>query len=122
MTSDRSSEIVNPGRQRATKDRRNIIKAACSACRRRKSKCDGKRPTCSACVSKGASCEYSTEVGVSSQAARRERLKSYATILELVRDSAPEDRDRILQDLRTPQTFEEAIEAVQRIWIPKSGD
>jgi hypothetical protein len=84
--------------------------------------CDGKRPACSACVLKERSCEYSTRVGVSSQAARRERLESYATILGLIRNAAPEDRDRILQDLRAPKSLNEAINIVQRNWVCKSGD
>jgi hypothetical protein len=52
--------------------------------------------------------------------ANRERLANYATILGLVRDADPEDCDRILQDLRAPQTLNEAIETVQRNWIFES--
>jgi hypothetical protein len=52
--------------------------------------------------------------------ANRERLANYATILGLVRDADPEDCDRILQDLRAPQTLNEAIETVQRNWILES--
>jgi hypothetical protein len=37
-TPDPSSEIVVPRRHRATKERKSITKAACSACQRRKSK------------------------------------------------------------------------------------
>jgi hypothetical protein len=67
-------------------------------------------------------CEYSARVGVTSQAANKERLESYVTILGLVRDADPEDCDRILQDFRAPQTLNEAIETVQRNWILKSGN
>jgi len=121
-TPDPPTETVRPRRHRATKERKSITKAACSACQRRKSKCDGKRPACSACVLKERCCEYSTSVGVSSQAAKRERLKSYAAILGLVRDAAPEDCERILQDLRAPKTLNEAIRNVQRNWVFESGD
>ena len=37
-TPDPSSEVVVPRRHRATKERKSITKAACSACQRRKSK------------------------------------------------------------------------------------
>ncbi|KAI4851994.1 hypothetical protein E4T44_01779 [Aureobasidium sp. EXF-8845] len=121
-TPDSSTEQPNPRRHRATKDRKGITKAACSACQRRKSKCDGKRPACSACVLKARCCEYSTRVGISSQAAKRERLKSYATILGLVRDAAPGDCEKILQDLRAPKTLNEAIRNVQRNWVFESED
>ncbi|KAI4750484.1 hypothetical protein E4T52_16951 [Aureobasidium sp. EXF-3400] len=85
-------------------------------------KCDGKRPACSTCILKERCCEYSARVGVTSQTANKERLRSYATILGLVRDADPEDCDRILQDLRAPQTLNEAIETVQKNWILESGN
>jgi hypothetical protein len=59
---------------------------------------------------------------VSSQETNRERLGSYATILQLVRDADPVDCDRILQEFRAPQTLNAAIETVQRNWILKSGN
>jgi hypothetical protein len=71
---------------------------------------------------KESSCKYSTRADVSTQAARKERLRSYATILELIRDATPEDRDRVLQDFRAPKTLDEAIEIVQRNWVCKSED
>uniref|UniRef100_A0A0D2Y6G0 Zn(2)-C6 fungal-type domain-containing protein n=1 Tax=Fusarium oxysporum (strain Fo5176) TaxID=660025 RepID=A0A0D2Y6G0_FUSOF len=40
----------------ATKRRR--IALACNACRLRKSRCDGTRPSCSSCVSLGLDCQY----------------------------------------------------------------
>ncbi|KZF20194.1 hypothetical protein L228DRAFT_24053 [Xylona heveae TC161] len=43
------------------KPKRQIIAAACEACRRRRSKCDGRRPTCSICLRKGSECEYAAE-------------------------------------------------------------
>jgi hypothetical protein len=69
---------------------------------------------CTACVLEERFCRYSTRAGVSTQAAGKERLRSYATILELIRDATPKDRDRVLQDFRAPKTLDEAIEIVQR--------
>ncbi|KAI4750504.1 hypothetical protein E4T51_16183 [Aureobasidium sp. EXF-12344] len=84
--------------------------------------CDGKCPVCTACVLKERFCKYSTRAGASTQAARKERLRSYATILELIRDATPEDRDRVLKDFRAPKTLDEAIEIVQRKWVCRDED
>ncbi|KAH8820633.1 hypothetical protein F5884DRAFT_764712 [Xylogone sp. PMI_703] len=32
--------------------------SACSSCRRRKNRCDSRRPKCSHCQSRGIECEY----------------------------------------------------------------
>ncbi|KEQ57769.1 uncharacterized protein M437DRAFT_29947, partial [Aureobasidium melanogenum CBS 110374] len=85
--------------------KRRSTKAACSACRRQKSKCDGKRPTCSACIGKKKSCEYLAEEGVSSQAASRKRLEGYATVVQLLQHADPESCKRILRDLRRPRSL-----------------
>jgi hypothetical protein len=84
--------------------------------------CDGKRPACGACVSKKSSCAYSAEEGLSNQAARRKQLESYTTILQLVRDAASGDCERILQDLREPQTLNESIKTVRKKWIHNYED
>jgi hypothetical protein len=70
----------------------------------------------------GVATNVESRAGVSTQAARKERLRSYATILELIRDATPKDRDRVLQDLRAPKTLDEAIEIVQRNWVCKPED
>ncbi|KAM0359918.1 hypothetical protein HYE67_001856 [Fusarium culmorum] len=41
-----------------TKGKRNLVAVACEGCRRKKAKCDGRRPTCSRCSSKMESCLY----------------------------------------------------------------
>ncbi|EKJ68898.1 hypothetical protein FPSE_10924 [Fusarium pseudograminearum CS3096] len=40
------------------KGKRNLVAIACEGCRRKKAKCDGRRPTCSRCSSKMESCSY----------------------------------------------------------------
>jgi hypothetical protein len=64
----------------------------------------------------------SSQHSVSSQATKRERLKSYATVLGLIRDATPEDCKLILEDLRALRTLIEAIKVVQRNWVCQSGD
>ncbi|THX93153.1 hypothetical protein D6D08_02203 [Aureobasidium pullulans] len=102
----------------ATKPKR-IVKAACSACRKRKAKCDGKRPACTSCTTKRRSCQYAAEEGVSSQAVTRRRLRGYGAVLQLVRDAEPEERELILQDLRRPGDLGEIVMAIQKKWTPR---
>ncbi|KEQ84140.1 hypothetical protein M438DRAFT_29007 [Aureobasidium pullulans EXF-150] len=112
----------------ATKPKR-IIKAACSACRKRKAKtdlglsflkqCDGKRPSCTSCITKRRSCQYSAEEGVSSQMVTKRRLEGYGVVLQLVRDAEPEERELILQDLRRPGDLGEIVMAIQKKWTSR---
>ncbi|KAF2228973.1 hypothetical protein EV356DRAFT_435816, partial [Viridothelium virens] len=41
--------------------KRQQVAAACKACHRRKSKCDGVRPACTACQQRGIPCHYDVE-------------------------------------------------------------
>ncbi|KAG6072151.1 hypothetical protein E4U15_007077 [Claviceps sp. LM218 group G6] len=56
----------------------NLI--ACDTCRRKKSKCDGRRPICGRCSRCGSHCNYAAEVGESRSAALKKRYRA------LVRD------------------------------------
>ncbi|KAF9774768.1 hypothetical protein IL306_007198, partial [Fusarium sp. DS 682] len=38
--------------------KRVLVAVACEGCRRKKAKCDGRKPTCSRCFSKNESCSY----------------------------------------------------------------
>ncbi|KAG9600427.1 hypothetical protein KCU77_g1343, partial [Aureobasidium melanogenum] len=99
---------------------RKTTKAACSACRKRKSKCDGKRPTCSSCITKNKPCEYLAEEGMSSQAASRRRLEGYATVLRLLQNAHPEDCDHIIRDSRRPKSLAGGVKTVLEKWMPET--
>ncbi|KAA8632821.1 hypothetical protein SMACR_02850 [Sordaria macrospora] len=57
LTKTQARSAVPTGRSK-----RQATTAACGACRRRKSKCNGERPKCSACHDRGTDCEYDTNV------------------------------------------------------------
>ncbi|KEQ91756.1 hypothetical protein AUEXF2481DRAFT_450881 [Aureobasidium subglaciale EXF-2481] len=99
-----------------TVKQRRTTKAACSACRKRKAKCDGKRPTCSSCTDLKRKCEYLAEEGISSQAASRKRLEGYATVLNLIRKASAGDCKNILDDLRGPKTMDKGVNTVLEKW------
>ncbi|KAK5991212.1 Notoamide biosynthesis transcriptional activator notL'-like protein [Cladobotryum mycophilum] len=41
--------------------RRKSVFVACDACRKRKERCDGRRPSCASCTKKGSECTYAEE-------------------------------------------------------------
>ncbi|KAG9524776.1 hypothetical protein KCU93_g6159, partial [Aureobasidium melanogenum] len=118
---DPEEPSTKPASQHARKNSkggmRKTTKAACSACRKRKSKCDGKRPTCSSCITKKKPCEYLAEEGMSSQAASRRQLEGYATVLRLLQNAHPEDCDRIIRDLRRPKSLAGGVKTVLEKWM-----
>ncbi|KEQ70788.1 hypothetical protein M436DRAFT_53240 [Aureobasidium namibiae CBS 147.97] len=102
--------------QQRAKERRKLTKAACSSCRQRKSKCDGKRPACSTCRTKSRTCEYMTEEGVSSQSAYKTRLEDYATVLQLLKRADSSECALILEDLRGPKGVVDGVKEVLDKW------
>ncbi|KAK3899213.1 hypothetical protein C8A05DRAFT_46654 [Staphylotrichum tortipilum] len=69
------------------KKRRQTATAACGACRKRKSRCDGDRPTCSICRERGTPCEYDTkETETHTQALKRKytELQTQKSVFEQV--------------------------------------
>ncbi|KAJ5765847.1 hypothetical protein N7520_005406 [Penicillium odoratum] len=55
---------------------RKYTSRACEECRRRRSKCDGVRPSCSRCLDRGGRCQYST-----AEDGRQPAPKSYVVML-----------------------------------------
>ncbi|KAF6805726.1 fungal specific transcription factor domain-containing protein [Colletotrichum sojae] len=55
--------------------KRKRIPIACSACRARKSRCDGARPSCSACVEQAIECVYAANSGASNALVPKQYLE-----------------------------------------------
>ncbi|KAH7051078.1 hypothetical protein B0J12DRAFT_77663 [Macrophomina phaseolina] len=75
------------------KARTRIINAACHACRRRKTKCDGERPSCSVCRKRDTECTFDTQDA--------EQTRAQASKLRIDRlTSALDEATRLLDYLR----------------------
>ncbi|KAI4757657.1 hypothetical protein E4T52_10223 [Aureobasidium sp. EXF-3400] len=59
----------------STRPKRQLVKAACQSCQKRKVKCSGERPMCMLCQQRGQSCVYDSEAGISRVEAVRRRNK-----------------------------------------------
>ncbi|KAF3799371.1 Nitrogen assimilation transcription factor nirA [Colletotrichum gloeosporioides] len=68
------------------------VQAACNACRKRKSKCTGERPTCSVCLYRRSSCEYTTRPG---------RATIHEQVLALLKNLPEEAAQDVFQRIRS---------------------
>ncbi|KAH6615143.1 C6 transcription factor [Boeremia exigua] len=57
-------------------NKRRRIALACSACRTRKSRCDGERPSCSSCLGLGLACQYDPTESATNVVVRRDALSA----------------------------------------------
>ncbi|KAI5272060.1 hypothetical protein E4T47_04693 [Aureobasidium subglaciale] len=84
-------------------------KAACIPCRKRKSKCDGIRPSCKSCSSKATPCTYSVIPGVTQQQAVKNQLDAYKYVLNLLREGNKDDCDKLVLEIKKGESLTDAI-------------
>ncbi|KAM0697474.1 hypothetical protein Q7P36_002328 [Cladosporium allicinum] len=102
-----------PERPRDGKSKRTLIESACTACQKRKSRCDGQRPVCSRCRALRTDCGYNAEEGESRWSALRRKIRT----LERERDEA---RDLLLQIQSRPELEAQQIYHRVRSHTPTS--
>jgi Fungal Zn(2)-Cys(6) binuclear cluster domain len=111
-----------PGQGKPTYSKRGKITiVACVPCRKRKTKCDGKRPECTQCQSREGQCHYDMSEEQRRLTYLRENVEHLAeeknTLEALIwnlRSSSEEEAAEILRRLRTgtdPHTLTQHIQA-----------
>ncbi|KAL2178768.1 uncharacterized protein P884DRAFT_284140 [Thermothelomyces heterothallicus CBS 202.75] len=82
--------------------------AACGACRKRKSKCDGERPACSICRDRGTRCEYDTNAAEThTQALKRKfhelqsQKSAYEQVYEVLQTRSEDEAKEVYRRIRT---------------------
>ncbi|KAG6102476.1 hypothetical protein E4U30_005953 [Claviceps sp. LM220 group G6] len=104
-----SAESSEPNAER----KRNVVVAACEYCRKRKAKCDARRPTCSSCITRGKLCTYTTnpsETRGSALKRKHERLENDFHGLQKSHDAL----QQVVQALRS-RDDRDALAIFQRI-------
>ncbi|KAF2669508.1 hypothetical protein BT63DRAFT_262961 [Microthyrium microscopicum] len=101
--------------------RGKITIVACVPCRRRKTKCDGKRPTCSQCQSRDGNCQYDMNEEQRRLTYLRENVETLAEeknnleqLLMHLRNSTEDESFEILRRIRggaEPQSLVQQIQA-----------
>ncbi|KAM7209353.1 hypothetical protein V8F20_000403 [Naviculisporaceae sp. PSN 640] len=96
------SPLPSTGRKR-----RQTTTAACAPCRKRKSRCDGQRPSCTACVERGTNCEFQTNAAEThTQALKRkfnelqDRTSAHEQIFDILRSRPEKDAIEVLKRIR----------------------
>ncbi|MCJ1311194.1 hypothetical protein MMC25_004865 [Agyrium rufum] len=96
-----TTSVRRPGKQK-----REIIAVACTACQKRKSKCDGKRPSCTRCRRYSIQeCVYDDSRRVTSlrsvNATQSEKIRDYEYFINLLREGSEDGAKRMLRELRS---------------------
>ncbi|OAQ65031.1 fungal zn(2)-Cys(6) binuclear cluster domain-containing protein [Pochonia chlamydosporia 170] len=93
--------------------------AACEACRRRKTRCNGRRPNCQLCLSRGSECVYATDPAEThGQALKRkygaqeERRNAHEEFYHLLRSRSEETVAAILQRVRAGASVDAIVQHV----------
>ncbi|KAI1393371.1 uncharacterized protein F4822DRAFT_9754 [Hypoxylon trugodes] len=103
------------GGDNVTRGRRQV-KAACEACRKRKSKCNAERPRCTLCVRHGTDCRYATDPAEThSQALKRKyseaqnQITPYEELFDLLKTKSETESLEILRRIRTGNNVDSII-------------
>ncbi|KAF2671438.1 hypothetical protein BT63DRAFT_217123 [Microthyrium microscopicum] len=64
--------------------KRVATKIACEPCRKRRSKCDGLRPTCTTCKDNGENCSYEIQVGQTRSMLQKQQLQGLKDIISSI--------------------------------------
>ncbi|KAK4155533.1 hypothetical protein C8A00DRAFT_13446 [Chaetomidium leptoderma] len=91
----------------ARRKRGQATTAACGACRKRKSKCDGERPACSICRDRGTACEFDTNTAEThTQALKRKyselqsQKSTYQQVYEVLQTRPDKEAEEVYQRIR----------------------
>ncbi|KAF4556465.1 Fungal Zn(2)-Cys(6) binuclear cluster domain-containing protein 13 [Elsinoe fawcettii] len=90
--------------------RRNTVDLACVECRKRKKKCDGKKPQCSLCFDTNRQCSYPLD---SNSAIRndnkklRNDLAALQAIFQRIRDTTAEEAEAVVRDIQSSRNYHE---------------
>ncbi|KAF4999111.1 hypothetical protein FGRMN_2674 [Fusarium graminum] len=100
--------------------KRTSVKTACQACRQRKAKCNGQKPSCSACIAGGRDCQYATHpLEAEAEALKRKHVKLQARMVDhenlyaSLRTREPHVTDEILRRIRAGQDVKAVTEDMQ---------
>ncbi|KAK8129870.1 hypothetical protein PG999_002250 [Apiospora kogelbergensis] len=100
--------------------KRTASKAACEACRRRKSKCTAERPRCAICVERQTACEYKTLPTETHLTAQKRRLTdlqakcdAYEELCTILRSRQGPDTDIVLRRIRAGDDIAAIVKTMQ---------
>ncbi|KAK3310454.1 uncharacterized protein B0T15DRAFT_389212 [Chaetomium strumarium] len=103
----RPGSVAAPSVIPARRKRGQATTAACGACRKRKSKCDGGRPVCSICRDRGTACEFDTNAAEThTQALKRKfnelqsQKSAFEQVYELLQTRSDKEAEELFRRIR----------------------
>ncbi|KAI9830707.1 MAG: hypothetical protein M1826_004536 [Phylliscum demangeonii] len=110
------------------KPKRQVIAVACRNCRKRRSKCDGRRPSCESCVARTQDCAYEVEANETKPAALKrknealtERVEDLRVLVEYLRSGTEEEAADVLRRLRSSEEANETVKFIRQGALLLSG-
>ncbi|KAJ3532496.1 hypothetical protein NM208_g8413 [Fusarium decemcellulare] len=101
--------------------KRSAVRTACEFCRKRKAKCDGRRPRCSACIANDKECQYITHpYEAEANAVKRkhdmlqERVSEHENLYSSLKTRQPEEVDEILRRIRAGGDVKSVTDDIQQ--------
>ncbi|KAF1837549.1 hypothetical protein BDW02DRAFT_565835 [Decorospora gaudefroyi] len=91
-----------------TQSKRARVSLACAACRTRKTKCNGERPTCNECVARESHCQY-TETETTQTKRKHHDLEE---LFELLKSLSDEEASELLGRIRAGVEPRDIVETV----------
>ncbi|KAG8624453.1 hypothetical protein KVT40_007520 [Elsinoe batatas] len=107
----------SPASSSSGRPKRTHTRVACNACRSRKHKCNGERPTCTGCLDRGTKCVYDADLDTTRAGTLRRRFETLEAenkemhhLVKSLRLSPQTDVDRLVQSLRSGHSIAAALE------------
>ena len=112
-SSKQPSSLPDPIKKEPVQKTAKYTLAACRSCRKKKTKCDGARPTCAKCQTSTTECKYDVAPNQTRFGATRERNEFLENLFETLK-SAPESRvDALLTQIRGGAVVEDLEELLK---------
>ncbi|KAJ9145026.1 hypothetical protein NKR23_g5543 [Pleurostoma richardsiae] len=98
---------------------RILSPAACDRCRRKKIRCDGRRPACSACLKATADCKFPVPEGLTRREAEKRKFDEVAganrdleSVVRLLRDGKESEAVSVLNRIRQADNLDDAVQSI----------
>lgn len=97
--------------------KRSQVSVACHSCRRRKVKCDDRRPKCTPCQSSNEECSFPMSrfgrvVNFQELPYTEQRYQSLLTVIELIRVAEGQGLEELLRQIRSAKSVHDFLDSV----------
>ncbi|KAG9247368.1 fungal-specific transcription factor domain-containing protein [Calycina marina] len=118
----KSNKVRNRNSRDSASSKRRCVSTACIACRRRKSKCDGKVPKCSSCtILYATECVYDPNSDHRRKGVYKEKVDALKTksatlqiLIQAILNAAEDDVPALIRQIRTCESLDDVADNINR--------